>query len=276
MTDPVPSPEVLQSPLLDLPGRVHGFTTRRGGVSEGVFSSLNFSPKWPEEREAVARNHRLLADHLGYDPHRLYRVFQVHGREGVHVTGQPVEQVYAHRADFLVTGQPGVTLGVITADCVSALIADPTRPAVAAVHAGWRGLAAGVLEAAVSALRQRLGSRPADLRAALGPSIGPCCFEVGPEVVDAFAAAFPGESGLAGRPAQRAANAGDAPGDERPHVDLWTAARLALQRAGLAPEHIDTPPGCTHCDARRYHSYRRDGPRVGQHLSVVGISATPG
>ncbi len=270
MTDPVPTPDVVQSPLLDLPGRVHGFTTRRGGVSEGVFSSLNFSPKWPEEREAVAQNHRLLAEHLGYDPHRLYRVFQVHGREGVHVTGQPVKQVYANRADFLVTGQPGVTVGVITADCVPALIADATGPAVAAVHAGWRGLVAGVLEAAVKTLRQRLGSRPQNLRAALGPSIGPCCFEVGPEVVDAFAEAFPGEPGLVRRPEEKSPTPDRARGDRRSHVDLWTAARLALQRAGLASEHIDVPPGCTHCDARRYHSYRRDGPRVGQHLSVVG------
>ena len=261
----MPTPDVIQSPLLRLPGRVHGFTTRRGGVSQGVFAALNFSPKWPEDHEAVLENHRLLADHLGYDPARLYRVFQVHGAHGVRVDGESVRDVYANQADYLVTDRPGVTVGVITADCVPVLLADATRPAVAAVHAGWRGLVAGVIQAAVRRLERDFGSRPAQLRAALGPSIGPCCFEVGPEVVDAFQQAFPGAQQLI-----HPAGTGPARG-KRPHVDLWTAARLALLGAGLEPAHIDAPPPCTMCAPERFHSYRREGPRVGQHLSVIGL-----
>jgi YfiH family protein len=264
------TPVVLQSDLLRLPGRLHGFTTRQGGVSEGVFASLNFSPKWPEDLPAVEQNHQLLAAHLGYDRDRLYRVFQVHGADGVCVNGQSVKQVYAVQADYLVTGRPGVTVGVITADCVPVLLADVTRPAVAAVHAGWRGLVSGVIGAAVARMADEFGSPPGDLRAALGPCIGPCCFEVGFEVVDEFQAAFPGADHLVHPPGTGPA------GQERPHIDLWSAARLSLAQAGLDPAHIDAPPACTMCHPDRFHSYRREGPRVGQQLSVIGLTADGG
>ncbi|MDY0000771.1 MAG: polyphenol oxidase family protein, partial [Polyangia bacterium] len=239
---PLTGPELITAQCLEAPGLIHSFTTRRGGVSKGSFTSLNFSPKWPEDLAAVAENHRLLARSLGFDPRRLYRVFQVHGTDGVVVNDESPAKVYERQADFLVTDRPGAILGVITADCVPVLLWDPGRPAVAAVHAGWRGLVAGVLEAAVSTLKSRYGSRPSSIRAALGPSIGPCCFEVGAEVVEAFARAFPDAPGLALQPGPGRGTS------TRPHVDLWAAARHALQRAGLRQEHLADPPGCTHCD----------------------------
>lgn len=259
------APEVLTVPLLAHPALIHGFTTRNGGVSQGPFASLSFSPKWEEDREAVVENHKRLARHLGYDGARLYRVFQVHGAEGVVVQDEDPAEVYRHHADFLVTDRPGATLGVITADCVPVLLLDPARPAVAAVHAGWRGLVAGVIQAAVRALGAAYGSPPAVLRAALGPSIGPCCFEVGPEVVAEFEAAFPDAPELV-IPAGTGAALG-----ARPHVDLWQGARRALEGAGVAPASIADPAGCTCCAPARFHSYRRQGPKVGQQISVIGI-----
>jgi YfiH family protein len=257
-------PLVLQAAPLVRPGRRHGFTTRLGGVSEGPFAALNLSPKWTEEAANVDANYDRVARWAGFDRQRLYLGRQVHGARGVRVTDQPPAQVRTHEADYLFTDRPGVTVGVITADCVPVLLADPARPAVAAVHAGWRGLVAGVIGAAVSSL-EALGSRPADLAAGLGPSIGPCCFEVGPEVVEAFAEAFDGADDLVVR-----SRPDGAPGG-RPHIDLWRAARAALTRAGLRPERIADPPACTLCDAERFYSYRRDGARIGQQLAFIGL-----
>ena len=167
--------------------------------------------------------------------------------------------IAATEADALCSDDARVALGVFVADCVPALIVDPRSGAVAAMHAGWRGTVAGVLPAAVSALADRFGARPGDLRVALGPSIGRCCFEVGADVVAAFASA------LAGAP--DAADAGTDPGvvrvsprgvPDKWHVDLRLANRLLLERAGVAPDAIDVAADCTHCDRPRFYSYRRE------------------
>ncbi|MFH2006449.1 MAG: peptidoglycan editing factor PgeF [bacterium] len=261
------TPDVLHAKVLDLPRTHHGFTSRRGGVSQGSFAGLNLSPKWFEDAGAVQENYRLLAEHAGYDAERLYIAHQVHGRRGVIVEGQPVADVRQQEADFLVTAQSGVTVAVITADCVPVLLADRAQTAVAAVHAGWRGLVGGVIQEAVAALRDRFGVDPTTLVAALGPGIGACCFEVGPEVVRQFETAFPDVEGIV-----RPGRIGELGGDAKPHVDLWKGARLALERAGLQPDRIEDPPACTMCEPERFYSFRRDGGRIGQHLSFIGIA----
>ncbi len=260
MSDPL----ALQADPLLYPGRRHGFTTRLGGVSQGTFGALNLSPKWPEEAQNVEANYGLLARWAGFDRERLYLATQVHGAAGVRVTDQPRQTVRVVEADYLYTDRPGVTVGVITADCVPVLLADPKHPAVAAIHAGWRGLVAGVIEAAVESLAG-LGSRPESLVAGLGPCIGPCCFEVGAEVVEAFAQRF-GDEGEIVIPA----GTGPTPWPKA-HVDLWRAARTTLINAGLEPEHIADPPGCTMCLPERFYSYRRDGARIGQQLAYIGL-----
>jgi YfiH family protein len=259
----MPEPELLHAEVLALPGCHHGFTTRLGGVSTGPFAELNLSPKWYEQQEAVEQNYDLLARAAGFDRARLYRVRQVHGARGVRVEGQPVAEVQRTEADFLLTDRPGVTVGVITADCVPVLLADRARPAVAAAHAGWRGLVAGVIEAAVEALQRQLGSRPRNLVAAHGPCIGRCCFEVGPEVAEQFDRALPSTPGIVVPPGEL-----DNP---KPHVDLWRAARAVLERAGLPLASIADPPACTMCDEARFFSFRRQGSQVGQHLSFIGL-----
>lgn len=257
-------PQVHQAASLERFGRRHGFTTRLGGASSGPFAELNLSPKWPEDAENVDANYDRLARWAGFDRERLYRATQVHGARGVRVEDQPPAEVKAVEADYLYTDRPGVTVGVITADCVPVLLADKTRPAVAAVHAGWRGLVAGVIEAAVGSLED-LGSHRDHLAAALGPCIGACCFEVGAEVVEAFADRFPEHPHIV-----LPAEAGPTP-FPKPHIDLWRASRTALEGAGVAPSNITDPPACTMCSPERYYSYRRDGARIGQQLAYIGL-----
>jgi hypothetical protein len=160
------------------------------------------------------------------------------------------------RADALTVARPGVLVGIVTADCVPVLLVDPVRRVAAAVHAGWRGAALGVLEAAVERLARLHGSVAADVEAAIGPAIGGCCYVVGPEVRDAFRA----RTGDATAPAWE--RAGD-----RLRVDLRAAAQLLLARVGVTCAAVLGP--CTAC-GEGYHSYRRDGAGAGRQLSFVG------
>ena len=253
----------LEAPALA--GFAHAFTTRLGGVSPPPFDALNLGGKWGDAPEHVAENRRRLQQAAGG---RLVVARQVHGTTIARVrAGDPAEAVARLEADGLCSDAPGVTLGVFVADCIPALLADPRTGAFAAVHAGWRGTVAGVLPAAVRMLAAEFGARPGDLRVALGPAIGPCCFEVGGEVVAAFGALFPDARahGIV-RPSPRGV-----PG--KSHVDLKAANRLLLERAGLAPEAIDTGPECTHCDRARFFSFRRDGSSTGQQMGVIGRGA---
>jgi YfiH family protein len=152
-------------------------------------------------------------------------------------------------ADALITGTPGVAIGVKTADCVPVLLADPVHRAVAAVHAGWRGTAASIVQAAIRRMAQEYGTRPEDLHAMIGPSIGACCYEVGPEVAAEFGIRIL----------------------SRVRLDLWQLNRKQLEAAGLNPANIELLEECTRCDAERYHSYRRDGAAAGRMLSWIRI-----
>jgi YfiH family protein len=231
----------------------HGFSTRAGGVSRGRYATLNLGGKWGDDAAHVAENRRRVAEAGGFALAHLHTARQVHGVAVVRVeAGDDPAATAAREADALVSSAPGVTLGVYTADCVPILLADD-EGRVAAVHAGWRGTVAGVAAAAVKELAA-LGAAPGRLRAAFGPSICARSFEVGEEVAEAFARVTP-EAVVRG------------PG--RPHVDLWAANRALLIAAGLAPGHIDAAPPCSHCDAERFFSFRRDGAQIGQMLSFI-------
>lgn len=243
---------LLQSAVLPA-GFRHGFTTRRGGVSTGAFESLNLGGKWGDRAEHVAENRRRFRAAAGRDV--VYFATQVHGADSARVeAGASVEAIAATRADALIAPRPGPAVGVYVADCVPILIADVATGAVAAVHAGWRGTVAGILTATLARMVADHGTRMADLRVAIGPSIGPCCFEVGPEVVAAVEVAVPGAR-AAGAVVERA---------PRPHVDLWTLNRLAALAAGVGAGAIDVAADCTACDRARFFSYRRDHGDTGQ------------
>jgi len=254
---------LVRSALIAPPFR-HGFTTRLGGVSAPPFDALNLGGKWGDAPASVAENRRRVTRAAGAP---LYVATQVHGAVIAAVrAGDAPADLASVRADGLCTDRRDVALAVFVADCIPAVVVDPRSGSFAAVHAGWRGTLAGVLPAAVRALAAHYGARAADLRVALGPAIGPCCFEVGPEVVAAFEA---------GVPDARAEGVIVAPptGAEKPRVDLKRANALLLARAGVRPESIDAGPECTACDRARYYSFRRDRGETGQHLGFVARPA---
>jgi YfiH family protein len=158
-------------------------------------------------------------------------------------------------ADGLLASRPGQRVAVKTADCVPILIACPERHAAAAVHAGWRGTVAGAAAEGVRALQERYGCRPESLKAAFGPSIGPCCFEVGPEVGVLFRDLFPERDGWEGRT----------------RIDLREANRRILVRAGVLPERISTEAPCTCCGGAEFYSWRRDRKKGERMFAVIGI-----
>jgi polyphenol oxidase len=248
--------DILRSPLLDLPGVRHGWPTRAGGVSLGKRGSLNLGYRWGDEPALVDENRRRVAVAAGYDPARLQVTKHVHGTN-VWVVGDlaPLPAEF----DALVTDRTGDVLGAFAADCIPMLMVDPVRRVVAAAHAGWRGTVGQVAVRAVDTMISRFGCSAGDIRVALGPSIGPCCFEVGPEVVTAFENAFPATPGLI------------VPGPNKPHVDLRVATRTQLEAAGIAAAHIDDRPPCTRCNPQRFFSFRRDGQEGGVHMGFIGL-----
>ena len=219
-------------------------STRAGGVSDAPFASLNFGRSAGDDRAAVDENRRRFATALGATPVWLS---QVHGtrvlRLPAAVGGGPLE------ADAAITTAPGIACTVMVADCLPVLFAAPGGRGVGAAHAGWRGLAAGVLEATVAALAEAADCAPSELRAWLGPCIGPRHFEVGTDVVQAFASRQ--------SPGPRFAPRQRPDGDMRWLADLAGLARDRLRAAGLA--QISGGGGCTVEDESRFFSFRRDG-----------------
>lgn len=232
------------------------FTTRAGGVSEGPLASLNLGADRGDRDDAVRENRRRLAVALGLDPGRVSMSRQVHGALVRRVDGDDDRDLFTGglrgwpEGDALVTRQPGRALAVLGADCLPVLLWRRDVPAAGAAHAGWRGLVAGVLEAAVEALGD-----PARTGAAIGPGIGPCCYPVSADVRARFAARF-GDEALA-----------------PPAVDLGAAARRALAGAGVPVSAIATVGACTSCEPGRFFSHRRDGEATGRQAGVVALPA---
>ncbi|MEM6995570.1 MAG: polyphenol oxidase family protein [Myxococcota bacterium] len=237
-----------RSPLLSqIPGLVHGFSDREGGVSEGRYASLNLGAKWGDGPAAVRENHRRLASAAGYDEAALRRVVQVHGATVLPSaeSGGEADGLWCRRSEACV-------VSIMTADCVPILLADRDGRFAAAVHSGWRGTVANIAGEAVAGL-VREGARAGSLVAAIGPCIEQAAFEVGEEVAAQFEPRF----------VMRRDGA-------KPHVDLVATVRAQLVAAGLPPEAVDRVGGCTHTHPERWFSYRRDGAGIGQMLSFAG------
>jgi YfiH family protein len=245
------SAEVLTSSLLSGAGFAHGFATRRGGVSSAPFDSLNFRVAGSETHDNVAENLRRLADVVGFAPARLHLLDQVHGSHVYFADGE-VPRSGQNEADAVILDE-GRVGGVRVADCAPILIGDLVTGRAAAVHAGWRGIEAGIIGAALALLGDSRNMRAA----AIGPCIGPCCFEVGTDVAERIALA-----------ARDAAVVTHRLGDKA-FVDLRRAARAQLCGFGLAPGDVESVGGCTKCDPATYFSFRRDGNQSGRHLAVI-------
>ena len=224
----------------------HCFTTRLGGVSSGYLDSLNIGMHRGDDPKNVEKNHEILANALGYDVKRCVLSHQVHTDIVRVVTEKDCLGLDHHlqpECDGMITNTPGLALVVFTADCTPILLHDPVTGAVGAVHAGWRGTAMDIAGKAVKAMETAFGCNPKNIRAAIGPNIGFCCFEVDAEVPTAMVETF-------GQAVENYIR----PSDDKYYVNLKEINRHALSRAGVMC--IDMSTDCTACSHNRFWSHR--------------------
>ncbi len=246
-------------------GAAHGFSTRLGGVSQGVFVSLNLGLTRGDDPEHVRENYRRFLSAAGASGRSFAMCNQVHGDTVRAITTADVKRdLYGklhYEADGMMTAIPGVALVVFAADCIPVLLYDPVRRVIAAVHSGWRGTAAGIVTRAVERMGEVYGSRPEDILAAIGPGIGPCCFETHEDVPNAMMAAVASPA----LPFIKIKENG------KFSVDLKGINAKRLELAGLAPEHIAVCRDCTACMEDKYWSHRRQGTERGSMAAVIEL-----
>ncbi len=253
---------MMRGALIEVPGTPPGvravFTTRRGGVSEGAFGSLNLGSTTGDAREAVRANRIAVATAAGFAPGRACMVAQVHGAAVVEVGHASGGGRFAGamdavaEADGLVTAAPGVALAVQAADCVPVLAWRNDGSRVLAIHAGWRGLVAGIVGTGAGALGESHA-----VHAVIGPCVGSCCYPVEAALRERMADLF-GADVVQGSA-----------------VDLRSAARRALVAAGIRDDAIADVAGCTSCEGDQFFSYRRDGQTTGRHAGIIWIKEGP-
>ncbi len=250
----------MSSDKLDCLGNVvHAFLSRKGGVSSGMFTSLNFDARGNDSEENVRRNKSRAGAALDAPLERLVNPKQVHGNSVVVLDAASVRSYKGTEADAVVTNVPGVPLGILTADCLPALLYDPVKKVAGAAHAGWRGTLSDVCGRAVAAMKERFGSRPEDIIAVLGPHIKPCCYAVNKDVRAAFEKVHGGglpyfsESG------------------ETLALDIGGANKSHLLAAGLKEGNIEDASVCTSCNTGDFYSYRKEGGLTGRQLSFIMI-----
>ena len=218
----------------------HGFFTRKGGASSGIFAGLNCGPGSTDLSEAVAINRARVAGAMAVTPDNLLTIHQVHSADVITVTAPFSDRP---KADAMVTATPGIVLGILTADCQPVLFHDPVAGVIGAAHAGWRGTQGGVLEATVAAM-EKLGAKRADIAVAIGPTISQIAYEVGPEFIDGFLADDPTNARFFVQ------GKGD-----RALFDLPALGLHRLRQAGVG--HAEWTRHCTYRDADRFFSFRR-------------------
>lgn len=246
---------------------VHGFTTRFGGVSRGIYGELNLGEHRGDSEEAVRENYRLLSEAMGLKSLCFTR--QVHGNTVRRVTASDRHELFSpipYEADGLITSDPDCSLVIFTADCIPILLADTVKGAVGAVHAGWRGTVADIAGEGVRSMVREFGSDPGDITAAIGPGIDKCCFETGSEVPEAVRAVldngedfiFPGAA------------------SGKFMVDLKGVNRMLLIKAGVPAENISVSEECTKCLNKKYWSHRFTGGSRGSQASIITLSQPKG
>ena len=229
--------------LADLPGIRHGFYTRRGGVSTGIYAGLNCGFGSGDDAGAVIRNRETIASNIGVSIASLLTVHQIHSPDVITVT-TPWDRHHAPRADAMVTRQPGIALGILTADCAPVLFADAAAGVVGGAHAGWKGAFGGVLEATVAAM-EALGALRANIRAVVGPTISSKNYEVGPEFKARFTAAA-GKNEQFFKPSAK-------PDHFMFDLPAYVLSRLGAARIGAFGWTGD----CTYESEEKFYSYRR-------------------
>ncbi len=253
---------IIKAEILALPGIRHAFFTRRGGVSDGVYASLNGGVGSRDSAERVADNRTRMAAALGVRADRLLTAYQIHSPHVVAVE-VPWTSEARPRADAIVTRTRGLAVGVTTADCGPILFADPEAGVIGAAHAGWRGALAGIVEATVEAM-ERLGAERSQIRAALGPMIRQGNYEVGPDLIARFRAEDSASAPFF-RPATR---------EDHALFDLAGYIAARLKRADI--HQVEDLGLCTYADADSFFSYRRSTHRAeadyGRHVNAIALA----
>ncbi|QIB67912.1 peptidoglycan editing factor PgeF [Aminipila butyrica] len=246
-------------------GVVHGFSTRQGGVSEGIYASLNLGMSRGDDPARVAENFGLFCAAVGAAPEGLVCAAQVHGNTVRTCTradaGKGFNRPVDYEADGLVTDVPGLTLVVFSADCLPILLYDPVRAVVAAAHAGWRGTALAIAGRTVEKMMDCYGCDPGNIRAAIGPGISACCFETHEDVPEAMTAAL-GETAL---------DYIKSVGNGKFKVDTKGINALLLEQAGVRTEHIAVSGDCTVCSGERFWSHRVTGGVRGSMAAIISL-----
>lgn len=250
-----------------IPGFVHGFSTRLGGVSEGIYSSMNLSFTRGDKEEAVRENYNRISAALGFSPEDIVTSDQTHTANVRVITaedrGNGITKPRPYTdVDGMITNVPGLVLATFYADCVPLYFADPVHKAVGLSHSGWRGTAAGIGAVTVKELQKHYGTRPEDIYAAVGPSICQDCYEVSEDVILEFQKTFSRE--LWKDIFYKKENG-------KYQLNLWEANRQILLGAGILPEHISMPNLCTCCNPEFLYSHRASQGKRGNLGAFLGI-----
>lgn len=253
----------------ELPGIIHGFSSRLGGVSEGFLSSMNLSFSRGDEPERVRENFRRIAESIGFSEKDLVFSMQTHTanvrRVGREDCGRGLERPVGYcDVDGLVTNEPGVVLTTFYADCVPLFFVDPVHHCIGLSHSGWRGTVGKIGKATVETMAREFGSEPGDLLAAVGPSICQECYEVSEEVIGLFRENFAEE--IWPKLFYRKDNG-------HYQLNLWEANRLIFQEAGILPQHITVTDICTACNPELLFSHRASGGKRGNLAGFLEIKA---
>lgn len=237
-------------------GISHAVFTRRGGVSRAPYDSLNVGSTVGDDRDSVLENKTIMSGIIGVDPASVRTTWQVHGAAVYQASSRKIQNGELPKADAIITNEYDLPLEMRFADCVPLLFYDRVNRAIGLAHAGWRGTVAGVGPATVKAMKKAFGTRPSDLFVGIGPSIGPCCYEIGPEVVTQVHEAFRSQRDVL------VPNGNGNNGSSHMHFDLWKANRLSLEASGV--EHIESANLCTACNNSEFFSHRAEAGRTGR------------
>ena len=251
--------EVAHYRFTNLPNVTHGVFTRLGGASGAPYGPLNLGGNVGDDPVAVAENYRLVYDALAVDATRACSVWQGHSADTVIVNGPVPGRRWVDRADGMVTNQPQTPLMMRFADCVPLLFHDPVQAVIGIAHAGWRGTVQGAGASVVQVMVDAFGAEPGDIRAGIGPSIGPDCYQVGEEVVAAVSAHFGKTDGLIKRD----------PADGTAYLNLWEANARDLRRHGV--QHIEVAGICTYTHTQEFHSHRAEKGKTGRFAAVISL-----
>lgn len=260
---PNPQPPISSPPLYrfssfeDDPRLVHAVTTRHGGVSQAPWATLNMGGSVKDDPAAVNENHERVCAALGIPRPHLVTAYLTHSAR-VAVATQSDRGGKFTDTDALISADTETYLILRFADCVPVLLFDPVRRAVGIAHAGWRGTLGLIAQRAAQAMVERLGCQASDMRAAIGPAIGPCCYEVGDEVVAQTRAVFGGEADRLLQPNTR-----------KYHLDLWAANQAQLAAVGV--RRIETAGVCTACHVADFYSHRAERGRTGRFAAIIGL-----